>query len=126
MDLSLLIIIVLVLFVAGLIIYNLSIGFKIKKYKSINDKINNLNVLQDFLNAIGEDTSVNDKIEKINNTIIEKFNIKYSTIVVFNGAEYIIKATNVSERHWETMKNLHTDEMFKDSIETTTPKYVTI
>ena len=56
----------------------------------------------------------------------QKFDIKYSTIVVFNGAEYIIKATNVDERHWDTMKNLHTQEMFKDSIMTATPKYVTI
>ena len=126
MEPSLLIILVLVLFVVGLILYNLSIGHKIKKFNNINDKINNLNVLQDFLSTIGEDTPVNDKIERINSILIEKFNIKYSTIVVFNGAEYEIKATNVSEKHWDVMKNLHTDEMFRDSIETATPKYVTI
>lgn len=126
MDPFLIIILMLVFIIIGLIIYNLSIYKKIKTFSNINDRISNLNVLQDFLDAIGKDSSVNDKLEVINNVLIEKFDIKYSTIVVFNGAEYIIKATNVDERHWDTMKNLHTQEMFKDSIMTATPKYVTI
>ena len=123
---DIIIILVLVLFVVGLLIYNLSINNKIKTFNSINDRIANLNVLQDFLDTIGKDSSVHDKLEIINNVLIEKFNIKYSSIVVFNGAEYVIKATNVDEKHWDTMKNLHTEEMFKDSIMTATPKYVTI
>lgn len=123
---DIIIIVILVLFVVGLLIYNLSINNKIKTFNNINDRIANLNVLQDFLDTIGKDSSVNDKLEIINNVLIEKFIIKYSTIVVFNGAEYIIKATNVDEKHWDTMKNLHTQEMFKDSIMTATPKYVTI
>ena len=122
----LIIIIVLVVIVIALIIYNLSIHNKIKMFNNINDRINSLNVLQDFLDTIGKDSPVDDKLEIINNIIVEKFDIKYSTIVVFDGAEYVIKATNVDEKHWETMKNLHTDEMFRDSIETATPKYVTI
>lgn len=125
MDPFLIIIIVLVIIIAGLVIYNLSIYKKIKSYNNINDKISNLNVLQEFLDTIGKDSSVENKLEIINNILIEKFAIRYSTIVVFNGAEYTIKATNVDERHWDTMKNLHTEELFKDSITTATPKYVT-
>lgn len=122
----LIVIIVLVLIILGLIIYNLSIYKKIKTFSNINDRISNLNVLQEFLDTIGKDSSVDNKLEIINNILIEKFAIKYSTIVVFDGAEYVIKATNVDERHWDTMKNLHTEEMFKDSIMTATPKYVTV
>ena len=126
MDPFLIIIIVLVLIIAGLIVYNLNIYKKIKSYSNINDKISNLKVLQDFLDTIGKDSSVENKLEIINNILIERFSIRYSTIVVFNGAEYEIRATNVDERHWDTMKNLHTEPMFRDSIETTRPKYVTI
>ena len=78
------------------------------------------------MDTIGKDTSVDNKLKVINDILIEKFSIRYSTIVVFNGAEYVIKASNVDERHWDTLKNLHTDEMFKDSIASATPKYVTI
>lgn len=74
----------------------------------------------------GENNSVNDKLRNINDKLIEKFDIKYSTIVVFNGAEYMIKATNVDEKHWQTLKNLHTEPIFKDSIATATTKYITI
>ena len=126
MNITLIIIIVLVSIIVGLIIYNLSIYKKIKTFGNINDRISNLNVLQEFLDTIGKDSSVDNKLEIINDILIEKFAIKYSTIVVFNGAEYVIKATNVDEKHWDTMKNLHTEEMFKDSILTATPKYVTI
>ena len=126
MSSFLIIIVVLVSIVIGLVIYNLSIHNKIKTFNNINDRINNLNVLQEFLDTVGKDSSVDDKLEIINNILIDKFQIRYSTIVVFDGAEYVIKATNVNDTHWDMLKNLHTDEMFRDSIETATPKYVTV
>ena len=119
-------IIILVGIVVALMVYNMSIHNKIKTFSNINQKINSLSVLQEFMNAIGEETPVDDKIRKINEILIEKFAIKYSTIVAFNGAEYVIKATNVDEKHWETLKNLHTEDLFKESISNATSKYVTI
>lgn len=126
LDPFLIIIAVLVAIIIGLIIYNLNVYKKIKTFSNINDRVSSLNVLQDFLDTIGKDSSVDNKLEIINNILIEKFSIKYSTMVVFNGAEYEIRATNVDEKHWDAMKNLHTQEMFKDSIQTATPKYVTV
>lgn len=119
-------VILLMLIVIGLVIYNLAIRKKIRALDNTNEKINNLRVLQDFMDTVGKETSVENKIKVINDILLDKYNIKYSTIVVFNGAEYTLKATNVDERLWDIMKNLHTDEMFKDSISTATPKYVTI
>lgn len=120
------VIVILVVFVIGLIIYNLSISKKVKSLSNTREMVANLQVLQDFMDIIGKDISVEDKIKIINNILIEKYHIKYSTIVVFNGAEYILKASNVDERFWDVLRNLHTDEMFQDSITTATPKYVTI
>ena len=118
--------VVLVIIVMILVIYNIKITQKIQKFKNINQKITNLQVVQDFMNAIGETSSVDEKIKKINNILIEKYEIKYSTIVVFNGAEYEVKASNVDEKHWESLKSLQEVDMFKDSIQTATPKYVTV
>ena len=117
---------ILVLIVIGLIIYNVTIHKKIQKFRNMNQKITNLYVVQDFMNAIGETSTVDEKIKKINEILIERYEIKYSTIVVFDGAEYQVKASNVEQKHWEAMKNLQNVEMFKDSIETATPKYVTV
>ena len=120
------IIVVLVIIVLLLLAYNVVISKKIEKYKNTEQKITSLNVLQEFMSTIGEEETVDGKINKINNILIEKYDIKYSTIVVFDGAEYEIKATNVSEKHWDTMRNLQTEEIFQDSITTATPKYVTV
>ena len=90
------IVIILIVVVIGLIVYNLNIHKKIQTYKNINQKITNLSVVQDFMDAIGETSSVDDKIKKINEILIEKYEIKYSTIVVFNGAEYEVKASNAN------------------------------
>ena len=117
---------VLIIVIVGLIIYNLSIQKKIQTFRNINQKITNLSVVQDFMNAIGETSSVDDKIKKINDILIQKYEIKYSTIVVFNGAEYIVKASNVDKRHWDSLSSLQDIDMFKDSISTATPKYVTV
>lgn len=120
------IVVVLVIIVIGLIIYNLSIHRKIQTFNNINQRINNLSIVQDFMNTIGEYSSVDQKIQKINDILIEKYEIKYSTIVVFDGAEYTIKASNVDKKHWDSLKALQDVEMFKDSISTATPKYVTV
>ena len=120
------IVVILVIIVFALLAYNVVINKRIQEYKNTNQKIKSLNVLQEFMNTIGEDETVDNKIAKINNILIEKYEIKYSTIVVFDGSEYVIKATNVSEKHWNTMKNLHSEEIFKDSISTATPKYITV
>ncbi len=118
--------ILLVVIVLALMIYNVVIYKRVRNFDNINQKITGLNVLQDFMNTIGEYSSVEEKIEKINEIVVEKYDIKYSTIVMFDGAEYVIKASNVQEQHWEALRNLHNQDIFKDSIQTATPKYVTV
>lgn len=120
------IVVVLVMIVIGLVIYNFSIHKKIQTFNNINQRINNLSIVQDFMNVVGAHSTVEEKIEKINDILIEKYEIKYSTIVVFDGAEYTIKASNVDKKHWDSLKSLQDVEMFKDSISTATPKYVTV
>lgn len=117
---------VLVIIVLGLLCYNIKINKQLQELNNIHQKVTSLNVLQEFMNTIGEEESVDNKIVKINNILIEKYDIKYSTIVVFDGAEYTIKATNVDEKHWDTLRNLQNDDIFKDSITTATPKYITV
>ncbi len=120
------IVVVLVFIIVLLVLYNMSVHKKIEAFQNLNQKITSLNVLQDFMNTLGETTSVDEKIVKINEALIEKYQIKYSTIVVYNGAEYEIKASNVDQKHWETLRTLQTQEIFRDSIQRATPKYITV
>ena len=119
-------VIILVFIIAVLAIYNMSINKKIQDLKNISQKVTNLNIIQDFMNIVGNDMSVDDKIKAINDVIIEKYEAKYSTIVVFDGTDYVIKATNVDPKHWDALSNLQDLDIFKDSIATTSPKYITV
>ena len=120
------VVIVLVAIIMLLVVYNAIVNKRIDKYNNLNQKVVSLNILQEFMDTIAQEKSVDEKIRRINEILIERYDIKYSTIVIYNGAEYIIKATNVDSRHWDTLKNLHSEEIFKDSIETATPKYITV
>ncbi len=120
------IVVVLIVVIIVLVAYNISIHKKIQTFNNMNQRITNLNVLQDFMNTIGEYSTVEEKIRKINDILIEKYEIKYSTIVVFDGSEYTVKASNVDQKHWDALKALHEVSMFSDSISTATPKYVTV
>ena len=121
-----LVIALLVMVIIVLIVYNVHIQKKIEAFNNLNDRINNLSVLQDFMKVAGEDDSVDNKLKRINEIVIDKYDIKYSTIVVFDGAEYVIKASNVDPKHHSTLVNLHNEEIFQDSVKTATPKYVTV
>ena len=120
------IIIILVLVIAILTVYNMSIHKKIRDFQILHQKVTNLNIIQDFVDIAGNDMNVDEKIRAINDVIIEKYEVKYSTIVVFDGANYIIKASNVDEKHWDSISKLHELDIFKDSISTTNPKYLTV
>ena len=123
---TVIIVIVLSSIIIGLMMYNMSIHKKIEAFKNINQQITSLNVLQDFMDTISETSSVDEKLKRINEILIEKYGIKYSTIVVYTGAEFAIKASNVAEKHWDVLKNLQSEPVFKDSIDTGIPKYITV
>ena len=120
------VILILVVIIILLMLYNMSIHKKIKNFNNLNQKVINLNILQDFMNAISKTAKVEEKINLINNIIIERYQIKYSTIVVYDGTKYIVKASNVDKKHWDTLSNLQEEEIFKESIQTSIPKYVTV
>ena len=120
------VIVILVIIIILLMVYNMSIHKKIDSFNNLNQKVINLNILQDFLGTISENSPVDEKINQINRIIIERYQIKYSTIVIYDGTRYIVKASNVDSKHWEALSNLQSEEVFKESIETSVPKYITV
>ena len=120
------VVILLVFVIALLTFYNMTIHKKIQDLKNMNQKIANLTIVQDFMNVAGSEYSVDQKIVAINNIIIEKYEVKYSTIVLFDGTDYLIKATNVDKKHWNVLSSLQEVDIFKDSIATGAPKYITV
>lgn len=126
---AILIVLLLVLLgvIAFLVMKYLESKEKLNKLKNTNSKINSLGIIQDFMKVISNNAiDSKSKIAEINEMIMEKFEIKYSTLVMFNGNNYEIQATNVGEKHWEALSDLHNNDIFMESIENATPKYITV
>ena len=120
------VILILVVIIILLMVYNMSIHKKIDSFNNLNQKVINLNILQDFMDTISKTLSAEEKINQINNIIIERYQIKYSTIVIYDGTKYVVKASNVDKKHWDALSDLQSEEVFKESIQTSVPKYVTV
>ena len=120
------VILILVVIIILLMVYNMSIHKKIDSFNNLNQKVINLNILKDFMDTISKTSSVEEKINQINNIIIERYQIKYSTIVIYDGTKYVVKASNVDKKHWDALSDLQSEEVFKESIQTSVPKYVTV
>ena len=120
------VILILVVIIILLMKYNMSIHKKIQNFNNLNQLVTNLNILQDFMDTISKSADVDEKINQINNIIIERYQIKYSTIVVYDGTKYIVKASNVDQKHWEALSDLQSEDIFRDSIQSSIPKYVTV
>lgn len=120
------VILILIVIIILLMVYNMSIHKKIESFNNLNQKVINLNILQDFMDTISKTSSVDEKINQINDIIVERYQIKYSTIVVYDGTKYIVRASNVDKKHWEALSDLQSEEIFKESIQTSVPKYVTV
>lgn len=127
MTILIIVVLLLIAVIATLLMKTFGMNEKLKKLKNTNQKVNSLGVLQDLIGIIGDNLiSSREKINKINNILIEKYEIKYSTIVIFDGIKYKIEASNVSEKHWNMFENLHSQDIFMESIKNATPKYITV
>ena len=71
------IIILLVVTIVFLMLYNMSVHKKIDTFSNLNQKIVSLNVLQEFMDTISEEKTADEKIKKINDILIEKYEIKH-------------------------------------------------
>ena len=70
--------------------------------------------------------STQEKMNEINNLLVEKYGIKFSTIVMFDGVKYSVEASNVNEKHWKMFEQLQNQYIFEESITNATPKYITV
>ncbi len=123
---SVIFIVILALLVIGLLVYNYTIHKKIETYTKLSERIEGFNVLQEFMNALSDTTSIQEKLDSMNDTIITKFNIKYSTIVSFDGSNFKVRTSNVDKNLYSTLENLQNEPCFSDAIKEGKTVYLTV
>ena len=93
------VIIILLVAIAVLVAYNIHIQKKIEAFNNINQQINNLSVLQDFMKVAGEEDSVDAKINKINDIVtckVAKFVSFGAFLEIEKGLEGLVHNSEIT------------------------------
>ena len=118
--------IMIILFLLG---YNVHTNRNLEQAKKTKESFSRILVLRDIMNISASNKSSKDKMNELNNILIEKMNVDYSTIVYYNGLEYIIKATNIEnigiDNNAKDILNIQNLEVFKESLVNKEFKYIT-
>lgn len=119
----LLIVISLILLVVA-VLYFLQ-NNQLSYYKTISKNLSAMSVIQNMFEIMGSSIPSTKKIEELNSTIIDAYSPKYSTISIFDGNSYEIKATNIEKTYFESIAVIAEENDFKANANRNVSKYLT-
>lgn len=79
--------------------------------------------IQEMYDILGNTSSSDDKIKKLNEILIKAFKPKYSSIVLYDGNKFCIKATNVEKDFLDAIANVATESIFSSNVLKDVSKY---
>lgn len=97
---------------------------KIKYYKVAIGNMSAMLVIQRMFELMSAAIPSKQKLSEVNKIILEAFGSKYSTLAIFDGEKYEIRASNVDLVFQERILELADDKIFKNNIEKNVPKYL--
>ena len=117
----------IIIFLLG---YNVHTNRNLEQAKKSKKSFSRILALRDIMNISASSKSSKEKMEELNKVLIEKMDIDYSTIVYYNGLEYITKVTNISDIEISNMGNdilyIQNLNIFKEAIDKREFKYITV
>jgi len=96
-----------------------------KNYALMNKNYSTVTILQEIMVILGNKIPAIKKLERINDILINRFGIAYSTIVECIDGQNIVKASNLPEELYYEVIDLDKEKSFKASMEQNVPKYIT-
>ncbi|MDD3303767.1 MAG: diguanylate cyclase [Clostridia bacterium] len=82
------------------------------------------NTIQNMFEIIGSEKNATEKIEELNNVILAEFKPKYSSIVLYDGNDFEVKASNVEKEFRDSIKNVATENTFSAYVTKNISKYI--
>lgn len=120
-------IILLVISVVISIVLGVMMTYKnvqIRYYKTLSNNLNSMGIMQKTFEIMGANIKASQKLEEMNSILLETFTSKYSTLVLFDGKGYSVKATNVEKLFIPNLPLLAEEEDFKNNIIKNVSKYL--
>jgi len=122
---SLLIIVVLV----GILVY---LFLKMKdlmeverNYSIMTKNYSTVTILQEIMMILGAKIPSGEKLERINDILINRFDISYSTIVECTESGNIVKASNIPKEMHSQIADIDKAKGYLEAMQQNVPKYVT-
>lgn len=97
---------------------------KNKYYKVALGNMSAMVIMQRMFEIMASVIPAKNKVEELNNIMVEVFDTKYSTLVLYDGTEYNIKATNVEPMYLDGLKDLAESQEFKNNSVQNISKYL--
>ena len=122
------IVILLIIFIlaTGILASMLVIKNKqIMYYQIVSKNLSAMRVIQSMFEILGANISGSNKIEEINKVILDTYKPKYSSIVIFDGENYNVQATNIDNEYVEAISKIANENEFKTNILKNVSKYIT-
>lgn len=117
-------VIILAILLIVTVVFLLVLLNKIKYYKMAMGNMSAMVIMQKMFEILSSSIPATKKLEELNNIIIEAFDSNYSTIVIFDGNEYEVKASNVEGMYLDTIKELAESQDFRANANQNISKYL--
>lgn len=122
---SLIVVVILLLFIILLMSRLKSLLEVEKNYALMTKNYATVTILQEIMVILGNKIPATRKLERINDILINRFDIAYSTIVEAGENGNVIKASNIPDNLYSLVLNLDKEKMFADAMQQNVPKYIT-
>ena len=96
-----------------------------KNYSIMAKNYSTVTILQEIMVILGAKIQAGQKLERINEILINRFDIAYSSIVEKTDNGNIIKASNVSSELYNYIAELDSLPEFAEAMKQDVPKYIT-
>ncbi len=120
-------VVVIVLLAIGILALGIILLLTMKKNKYYKVALGNMSamvIMQRMFEIMASAIPAKNKIEELNNIMLEIFDTRYSTLVLFDGIEYSIKASNVESTYLDGLQTLAEGQEFNNNAIQNISKYL--
>ena len=119
------ILIILLILIAFLLLVIFKMNRDLKYYRVVSKNLSAMRVIQSMFEIMGSNIPANNKIKELNKVIVDTYSPKFSTIVIYNGHEHEIEATNIDVDYGSALATLADANEFRSNILKNVSKYIT-
>lgn len=97
----------------------------LRHYKEIYRGMSCINVIEKMFDVMGSNNSAAGKIKELNEVLLKTYKPKYSSIVIYDGYTYQVRATNVEHEYTDSIRVVGSEKEFKSNKTSAISKYIT-